>query len=352
MTEHSICITFDDNRLLAQLFGEDDHTLAKIESAFNVTTSSRGNMISLKGDDAGLNLSQTALKRIYKKLEEDSDITDSDVDAIIRILIESSTETNNHNINGEKPIVNHADSAVLDKEFNTLEQVSIKTLKKRITPYSRIQAEYMKQLLHNDVVFGSGPAGTGKTYLAVAAAVSLFLENKVERIILSRPAVEAGERLGFLPGDMKEKVDPYLRPLYDALYDMLPAEKVVRYMQTGEIEIAPLAYMRGRTLSRAFVILDEAQNTTPVQMKMFLTRLGEGTHMAITGDLSQTDLPKGQRSGFRDAMETLETVDEIAVTRFQNKDVVRHPLTVKIVAAYERFENDEKWKRKPAQPNE
>jgi phosphate starvation-inducible PhoH-like protein len=193
----------------------------------------------------------------------------------------------------------------------------------------------MEALSSHEMVFGIGPAGTGKTYLAVAQAVAMLQAGKVDRIILSRPAVEAGERLGFLPGDLKEKVDPYLRPLYDALHDMMPADQVIRRMTNGEIEVAPLAFMRGRTLAHAFAILDEAQNTTPVQMKMFLTRMGEGTHMAITGDLTQVDLPPGVRSGLRDAMETLEGVAGIQVVRFDNRDVVRHPLVARIVEAYD-----------------
>ena len=193
----------------------------------------------------------------------------------------------------------------------------------------------METLISHEMTFGVGPAGTGKTYLAVAQAVAMLQSGKVDRIILSRPAVEAGERLGFLPGDMKEKVDPYLRPLYDALNDMLPGDNMLKRMATGEIEVAPLAFMRGRTLAHAFVILDEAQNTTPVQMKMFLTRMGEGTRMVITGDLTQIDLPAGQRSGLRDALDTLEGVAGIGVVRFDKRDVVRHPLVARIVDAYD-----------------
>ena len=200
----------------------------------------------------------------------------------------------------------------------------------------------METLARCEMVFGIGPAGTGKTYLAVAQAVAMLQAQRVDRIVLSRPAVEAGERLGFLPGDLKEKVDPYLRPLYDALHDMLPGEQVIRRMGTGEIEVAPLAFMRGRTLAHAFVILDEAQNTTPVQMKMFLTRMGEGTRMVITGDLSQIDLPAGTRSGLRDALDTLEGVAGIGVCRFDKRDVVRHPLVARIVDAYDQREAAQK----------
>ncbi|NCY25493.1 MAG: PhoH family protein, partial [Alphaproteobacteria bacterium] len=214
----------------------------------------------------------------------------------------------------------------------------IRTRKGAIAPRSPAQAAYMEILSKHEISFGLGPAGTGKTYLAVAQGVALLLTGQVERIVLSRPAVEAGERLGFLPGDMKEKVDPYLRPLYDALNDMLPGDQLARRMTAGEIEIAPLAFMRGRTLAHCFAILDEAQNTTPAQMKMFLTRLGEGSRMVITGDPSQIDLPPGQPSGLVEAARILEHVPGIGFMRFADTDVVRHPLVGRIVAAYSRAE--------------
>jgi phosphate starvation-inducible PhoH-like protein len=210
----------------------------------------------------------------------------------------------------------------------------IRTRKRFITPRSPTQNDYIRALRESELVFGIGPAGTGKTYLAVAVGVAMFLEGRVDRLILSRPAVEAGERLGFLPGDMRDKVDPYLRPLYDALYDMLPAPQVVKSLETGEIEVAPLAFMRGRTLSNAFIILDEAQNSTPVQMKMFLTRLGENSRMTVTGDPSQVDLPLGARSGLAEALEVLDGVQGVAVVKFSDVDVVRHSLVTRIVRAY------------------
>jgi phosphate starvation-inducible protein PhoH and related proteins len=223
---------------------------------------------------------------------------------------------------------------------------AIRTRRGAVGPRSPGQAAYMEALAGQEMVFGVGPAGTGKTYLAVAQAVAMLQAGKVDRIVLSRPAVEAGERLGFLPGDMKEKVDPYLRPLYDALHDMMPAEQVIRRLGSGEIEVAPLAFMRGRTLAHSFVILDEAQNTTPVQMKMFLTRMGEGTRMVITGDLSQVDLPPGTQSGLRDALDTLEGLPGITVVRFDRRDVVRHPLVAAIVGAYEQRDAAEGEKRR------
>lgn len=229
--------------------------------------------------------------------------------------------------------------------LSDLSEIVLKTKKRYIYPRSATQAKYITEMMQNELVFGLGPAGTGKTYLAVALAVSMMLEGAVDKIILSRPAVEAGENLGFLPGDLKEKVDPYLRPLYDALYEMLPAEQVDKKLALGEIEIAPLAFMRGRTLSNAFVILDEAQNTTPMQMKMFLTRLGENSRMVVNGDLSQVDLPRGVISGLRDALDTLKGISNIGSVTFSANDVVRHGLVAKIVKAYEeksKKEQDEK----------
>ena len=224
----------------------------------------------------------------------------------------------------------------------------VSTRKRDVVPRSPTQAAYLRQLEQRDLVFGLGPAGTGKTYLAVAVAVSKLLSGQAERIILSRPAVEAGERLGFLPGDMREKVDPYLRPLYDALYDMMPADQAIKRLETGEIEVAPLAFMRGRTLSNAFVILDEAQNTTPGQMMMLLTRLGENSRMVVTGDLTQIDLPQGVRSGLHDAVAVLRGVDGIAFVHFSDADVVRHPLVTRVLQAYQSSRRDADAEREGA----
>ncbi|HEX3351170.1 MAG TPA: PhoH family protein, partial [Acetobacteraceae bacterium] len=261
---------------------------------------------------------QGALTGLYKRLERGETVTASDVDAAIRM------------------------SELDDPRLPLSDLPAIRTRRGAVGPRSTGQAVYMDMLARHEMVFGVGPAGTGKTYLAVAQAVAMLQNGKVDRIVLSRPAVEAGERLGFLPGDLKDKVDPYLRPLYDALHDMMPGEQVAKRMERGEIEVAPLAFMRGRTLAHAFVILDEAQNTTAVQMKMFLTRMGEGTRMVITGDLSQIDLPPGTRSGLRDALDTLEGVQGIGVCRFDKRDVVRHPLVARIVDAYEQRATAEK----------
>lgn len=314
--EETINIQFANNALLTTLYGEDDKTLQKLEKNFGVVATSRGNMLSLTGSAQAANKAQDVILGLYNKLESGQDIGSAEIDAAIRMAM---------------PAKNGKRTAVTTDIF-------IKTQKKTINPYSQMQAEYIEALQKFDMVFALGPAGTGKTYLAVAQAVSLFLNNRIDRIILSRPAVEAGEKLGFLPGDLKEKIDPYLRPLYDALYDTMPAERVARCMENGEIEIAPLAFMRGRTLANACIILDEAQNTTPTQMKMFLTRLGENSRMIITGDLSQTDLPKDVKSGLQDAIKKVEHIEGIKCIRFSDVDVVRHTLAAKIVQAYDEWE--------------
>lgn len=315
MPTESKCVTFENNSLLPALFGESDEHLHKIEKHLNVTTASRGNIVSITGDAENVSCAEKIISALYNQLEKGNDVSISDVEAAIRMV---DTDTG-------------SDS----KKSLFTEEIIIKTPKKQITPYSNHQKTYIEKLFKYEMVFAAGPAGTGKTYLAVAVAIANLLSHKVERIVLCRPAVEAGEKIGFLPGDMKEKVDPYMQPLYDALYDMLPAEKVQKYIEGRIIEIAPLAFMRGRTLSDAFVILDEAQNTTPSQMKMFLTRLGQGSKMVITGDLTQTDLGAGVPSGFRDALERLKDIKEIAYTKFDSNDIVRHSLVSKIVQSYE-----------------
>ena len=317
-------LQFDDNSLLPLLYGQHDENLARIEQQLGVHLASRGNRISISGPPDSVQVANVALGALYSRLKEGLEVGHGEVDAVIRMARTG-------------PDLESSRRAVAAMQSDA---VSIATRKRTVVPRSPGQAGYIAALHRADIVFGVGPAGTGKTYLAVAMAVSKLLAGEVERIILSRPAVEAGERLGFLPGDMLEKVDPYLRPLYDALYDMLPAEQVVNRLSNGEIEVAPLAFMRGRTLSHAFVILDEAQNTTPVQMKMFLTRLGENSRMVVTGDLSQIDLPKGSRSGLQDAVDVLAKVDEIGFVQFTAADVVRHSLVTKIVHAYAAHEED------------
>ncbi len=310
----ALTLQFADNALLPLLFGDHDRHLVRLEQGLGVKLASRGNRVAISGDPTRVQAAEVALQGLYQRLERGLPVSRGDVDAAIRM-----TNTDEQQ----------------DPRLPLSDMPAIRTKRGAIGPRSPGQSTYMEMLAKFEMVFGIGPAGTGKTYLAVAQAVQMLTAGRVDRIVLSRPAVEAGERLGFLPGDLKDKVDPYLRPLYDALHDMMPGDQVARRIATGEIEVAPLAFMRGRTLAHSFVILDEAQNTTPVQMKMFLTRMGEGTRMCITGDLSQVDLPAGQRSGLRDALDTLDGMQGIGVTRFGTRDVVRHPLVAAIVGAYE-----------------
>ena len=311
----SLQLEFDDNSLLQMLFGEHDRHLARIEQQLGVRLASRGNRIAIEGPHSASETARGALTWLYERLRRGQVVDMGDVDAAVRLATAGEREDSS-DLFGDETLV-------------------VRTRKRRVTARTPGQLAYLKALKQHELVFGIGPAGTGKTYLAVAVAVQLLVEGKVDRIVLSRPAVEAGERLGFLPGDMREKIDPYLRPLYDALYDMLPSDQVTKRMASGEIEIAPLAFMRGRTLANAFVILDEAQNTTPMQMKMFLTRLGENSRMAVTGDLSQIDLPTGARSGLATALDILAGVEGIGIARFTAADVVRHALVARIVAAYD-----------------
>jgi phosphate starvation-inducible protein PhoH and related proteins len=307
-------LEFDDNLLLPVLYGERDEHLDRIERQLGVSLVPRGNRLSIAGPASATEVARLALSRLYDRLKRGQEIDAAAVEATLRL----------------------AQAEADDKSLSLWrEDDGFRTRKRRIAPRSAAQAAYVKAMREHGLVFALGPAGTGKTYLAVAAAIDLLMAGKVERIILSRPAVEAGERLGFLPGDLREKVDPYLRPIFDALGDMMPADQLQKRLGTGEIEVAPLAFMRGRTLAHAFAILDEAQNTTPVQMKMFLTRLGEGSRMVVTGDPTQVDLPVGSRSGLADALEALRGVDDIALVRFTEKDVMRHPLVARIVGAYE-----------------
>ena len=304
-------LEFDDNRLLPMLFGDFDRHLARMEQVLGVSISSRGNSVTITGAPSMAEAARAALESLYGRLTQGHDVAPADVDAAVRMARTAA---------GAKSQVRG--------------QI-LRTPKRHISARSVGQEAYIRALADRDLVFGLGPAGTGKTYLAVGMAVSLLISGRVDRIVLSRPAVEAGERLGFLPGDMRDKIDPYLRPLYDALYDMMPSDQVDRRLETGEIEVAPLAFMRGRTLSNAHVILDEAQNTTPVQMKMFLTRLGENARMVVTGDLSQIDLPAGAVCGLRHAARTLREVEGVGIVNLGVGDVVRHELVSRIVSAYD-----------------
>jgi phosphate starvation-inducible PhoH-like protein len=308
-------MTFDDNALLAVLYGDHDRNLVRIEQLAKVRISARGNQLAISGTADDASVAHKAIAGLYERLKRGLSIEPADIDAAVRFA---------------------------RSDGDSVDEQGIRTRRRTVQARSPGQRAYLAALRERDMVFALGPAGSGKTYLAVAMGVSLLLAGKVERIVLSRPAVEAGERLGFLPGDMREKIDPYLRPLYDALHDMMPAEQIANRLESGEIEIAPLAFMRGRTLSHCYVILDEAQNTTPMQMRMFLTRLGEGSRMVITGDPSQTDLPGGQKSGLADAVETLEEVNGVRFVRLGAKDVVRHDLVTRIVEAYDARD---KWRK-------
>lgn len=310
-------ILFDRPQLLGRLFGEYDQNLVAIENRLGVYVSARGNRVQIEGEAEAAARARDVLTGLYNRIVKGEDVDAGMVDAVIQMSAEPTLE------------------GIIQHDVSQGPSIMIRTRKKTIVPRSATQARYMHALASSDMIFALGPAGTGKTYVAVAQAVQMLIQGQVTRLILSRPAVEAGERLGFLPGDMKEKVDPYLRPLYDALYDMLPAEQVERRIASGEIEIAPIAFMRGRTLSDAFIILDEAQNTTPAQMKMFLTRFGQNSRMVVCGDPRQIDLPDIGKSGLADAVGRLEGIEGIATIRFNAADVVRHPIVGRIVEAYE-----------------
>lgn len=332
-TTYTATLRFHDNNLLRQILGDHDRHLVRLEQGIGIRMICRGNRIALSGPPATVAQAQTALQALYHQAEQGHLIDSEQVDGIIRLTARPDHGTSSP-ISAYVPAVAGTDTG--HASYNPYDALpAIQTKRGVIAPRSHGQAAYMDALAKNALIFGIGPAGTGKTYLAVAQAVSMLLAGKVDRIILSRPAVEAGERLGFLPGDMREKIDPYLRPLYDALHDMIPAEQITRRLGNGEIEVAPLAFMRGRTLSNACVILDEAQNTTPAQMKMFLTRMGQNTYMAITGDISQIDLPPGMTSGLKDALGKLAHIKGISVCRMSSDDVVRHPLVARIVDAYD-----------------
>ncbi|WP_406622242.1 PhoH family protein [Pararhodobacter zhoushanensis] len=309
-------LEFADNRLMVDLCGEYDRNLVKLETELGVQIIHRGNQLHIMGEVEARNRAAETLRSLYDRLKGGNPVEMGDVDGAVRL---SAGERGEHQL-----------------EMFRTGQVEIRTRKKNVAPRTKAQQDYARSLFETELNFGIGPAGTGKTYIAVAAAVNFLIEGHVNRIILSRPAVEAGEKLGYLPGDMKEKVDPYMQPLYDALGDFLPSKMLAKLMEEKRIEIAPLAFMRGRTLSNAFVVLDEAQNATELQMKMFLTRLGEGSRMAITGDRTQVDLPRGMQSGLVSAERVLNGVKGISFNYFTSVDVVRHPLVARIVEAYDR----------------
>jgi phosphate starvation-inducible PhoH-like protein len=317
-TATQITLTFDDNRLASVLFGQYGQNLALIERKLAVVANSRGNQVTLEGTREACELARRVLEGLYERLKRGDELVQGDVDGAVRLAL--------------------SQGSLFDFEPGTaresFEEINLR--KRRVRARTQGQDAYIRALKRHPLVFATGPAGTGKTWLAVAQAVQLFERKEVDRIVLSRPAVEAGERLGFLPGDMREKVDPYLRPIYDALYDLMDTRIVERALQSGEIEIAPLAFMRGRTLSNSAIILDEAQNTTAMQMKMLLTRLGENSRMVVTGDPSQIDLPSGQTSGLNEAVRLLDGIEGIAVVPFSSADVVRHELVARIVDAYDK----------------
>ena len=313
ISSHQKQLEFDDNQFLSSLFGYHDKNLKVLEDKFKVKLYTRGNFLSIKGSRDPVEKAYYVIQGLYVKLKN-KDISAEEIE---------------NNIDLAKP-------AYIKEQIEQDQKYQITTKLKTIYPKTKNQEIFLKLMRSKDIVFAVGPAGTGKTYLAVAYAVSLFVEGKINRLILSRPAVEAGERLGFLPGDMKEKIDPYLRPLYDALYEMMPVEEIDRKMMNNLIEIAPLAFMRGRTLNKSFIILDEAQNTLSTQMKMFLTRLGQNSKMVITGDPSQKDLPHNAKSGMQDAMEKLEKVKDIGFVHLNSSDVCRHTLVEKIINAYDK----------------
>ena len=317
-------VEFPDNFLLIDLCGEYDRNLAKIETATGVQILRRGNQLAVLGEEDARRQAVEVLRALYQRLEAGRSVEAGDIDRELRMGPET--------VRGP---ARDGDQIELFKGEDA-ERVEIKTRKKLVEPRTDAQKAYVRSLFENELCFGIGPAGTGKTYLAVAVGVNMLISGAVDKIILSRPAVEAGEKLGYLPGDMKEKVDPYMQPLYDALNDFLPGKQAAKMMEEKVIEIAPLAFMRGRTLSNAFVVLDEAQNATTMQMKMFLTRLGEGSRMVITGDRTQVDLPRGVTSGLWDAERLLTGIPKISFNYFTAKDVVRHPLVAAIIEAYEK----------------
>ena len=313
MIQHKIQIP---SELLSSIFGTYDSNIRKIEDEYKVSIVNRGDDVVISGEEGGVLKAKTVVNALINLAKSGQIIEEQNVNYIV-------SETNDNNATQLNDI---------NDDFICL------TMNGRaLRPKTLGQKKYVDSIRKNTIVFGVGPAGTGKTYLAMAMAITAFKNNEVNRIILTRPAIEAGENLGFLPGDLQQKVDPYLRPLYDALYEIMGAENFARNMEKGAIEVAPLAYMRGRTLDNSFIVLDEAQNTTPEQMKMFLTRIGYGSKAVVTGDTTQIDLPRGKNSGLIESTKILKNIEDIAICNLTNKDVVRHPLVQKIIAAYEKF---------------
>jgi len=318
-------VTFDDNSLLPLLFGEHNAHLHYLENMLDVDIANRGNTLSIKGSSKAMQTAEAVLEMMWQRLEKNQDVSVGDFDAALKFA------------RGERTSVQNEPHAIRENFLD--EKAAIKSGgSKVVAPRSPNQSAYIEAMRKHEMTFGIGPAGTGKTFLAVASAVEMFRDGVVERLVFTRPAVEAGERLGFLPGDMLEKIDPYLRPIHDALRELMPSETVQKKMLSGDIEIAPLAFMRGRTLKNAFVVLDEAQNTTAMQMKMFLTRMGQGARMVINGDPTQTDLPKGTKSGLSEAIDVLRDIPEVAFVHFDKGDVVRHKLVGKIISAYDDYD--------------
>jgi len=315
-------VAFDDNRLLPMLFGEHETNLVRLENLLGLSIRSRGNHLTIEGPPETSELCRAILLRLYEQTKRGTPVSAADIISAVRMPPRTDGLRSTAGQDG------------LDS--SGCNDFMLRTKRKPVSPRTPTQIAYVRAMQAHDLVFGIGPAGTGKTYLAVAHAMSLFLTGRFERLVLSRPAVEAGERLGFLPGDLREKVNPYLQPLYDALGDMIPPDQLATRMERNEVEVAPLAFMRGRTFTNALVILDEAQNTSAMQMKMFLTRLGEGSRMVITGDPTQIDLPPAQRSGLLDCLDLLEGMTGVSVVRFTEADVVRHNLVARIITAYHR----------------
>ncbi len=324
--KEEILLELPSNSLIAVLVGHHSINLAKLEKLIDVNINLFGNQFNISGNAENINKAKLIISNVYNKLSlKKSDVTEFDF---------SNFETELRMINGIST------NLKINQKIDKQEDLKFETWKKIIIPKSVGQKKYFKALNKFELVFGLGPAGTGKSYLAVAKGIHMLKKGLIEKIILTRPAVEAGERLGFLPGDMKEKIDPYLRPIYDALYGMMPADRVEKKIQSGEIEIAPLAFMRGRTFTNSFIIVDEAQNTTSIQMKMVLTRIGEGSRMVINGDLSQVDLPLGQISGLYESKKILSKIKDIGIISLDANDVIRHPVVAKIIKAYDNYTNN------------